>query len=111
MSILEDFISLIDSEETKVNIVDLFEDNEERLRWEKMVEIFEEIQIDNVTSGLKSVAEKYKLNRQEEINILAYVKFLKLMIARMHMMKEMDTDGGGLRGFSSTNSSMDGMYG
>ena len=37
MSILEDFISLIDSEETKVNIIDLFEDNDERLRWEKMV--------------------------------------------------------------------------
>ena len=49
MSILEDFISLIDSDQNKVNIVDLFEDNEERLRWEKMVEIFEEIQIDNVT--------------------------------------------------------------
>ena len=112
MSILEDFISLIDSEETKVNIVDLFEDNEERLRWEKMVEIFEEIQIDNVTSGLKSVAEKYKLNRQEEINILAYVKFLELMIARMHMMKEMDdTNGGGFMDLSSTNSSSDGMYG
>ena len=108
----QDFISLIDSEETKVNIVDLFEDNEERLRWEKMVEIFEEIQIDNVTSGLKSVAEKYKLNRQEEINILAYVKFLELMIARMHMMKEMDdTNGGGFMDLSSTNSSSDGMYG
>ena len=74
MSILEDFISLIDSEETKVNIIDLFEDNDERLRWEKMVEIFEEIQIDNVTSGLKSVSQKYKLNRVEEINILAYVR-------------------------------------
>tara|TARA_R100000988_G_C3942970_1_gene137190 strand:+ start:343 stop:684 length:342 start_codon:yes stop_codon:yes gene_type:complete len=113
VSILEDFISLIDSDEKKVNIVDLFEDNEERLRWEKMVEIFEEIQIDNVTSGLKSVAEKYKLNRQEEINILAYVKFLELMIARMHMMKEMDdTNGGGFDGdLSSTNSSSDGMYG
>ena len=112
MSILEDFISLIDSDEKKVNIVDLFEDNEERLRWEKMVEIFEEIQIDNVTSGLKSVAEKYKLNRQEEINILAYVKFLELMIARMHMMKEMeDTNGGGFGKLSSTNSSSDGMYG
>ena len=112
MSILEDFISLIDSDEKKVNIVDLFEDNEERLRWEKMVEIFEEIQIDNVTSGLKSVAEKYKLNRQEEINILAYVKFLELMIARMHMTKEMDdTNGGGFMDLSSTNSSSDGMYG
>ena len=77
-----------------------------------MVEIFEEIQIDNVTSGLKSVAEKYKLNRQEEINILAYVKFLELMIARMHMMKEMDdTNGGGFMDLSSTNSSSDGMYG
>ena len=61
---------------------------------------------------MKSVAEKYKLNRQEEINILAYVKFLELMIARMHMMKEMDdTNGGGFMDLSSTNSSSDGMYG
>ena len=111
MSILEDFISLIDSEETKVNINDLFEDNDERLRWEKMVEIFEEIQIDNVTSGLKSVSQKYKLNRVEEINILAYVKFLELMIAKMSMMKDIDTNGGGLSAFPSTNSNSDGMYG
>ena len=112
MSILEDFISLIDSEETKVNIIDLFEDNDERLRWEKMVEIFEEIQIDNVTSGLKSVSQKYKLNRVEEINILAYVKFLELMIAKMSMMKDIDdANGGGFRHISSTNSSTEGMYG
>ena len=112
MSILEDFISLLDSEEVKVNIVDLFEDNDERLRWEKMVEIFEEIQIDSVTSGLKSVSQKYKLNRTEEINILAYVKFLELMIARMSMMKDTnEADGGGLSALSSTNSSTDGMYG
>ena len=88
MSILEDFIKLMDSEENKIDILDLFKNTDERLRWEKLVEVFDFIQIDNVTDGLHEVAEKYKLNREEEITILAYVKFLEMMVQRVKIAEK-----------------------
>ena len=92
MSILEDFIQMVDSEDRKVDIVDLFNDKDEQLRWEKLVEVFDTIQIDNISNGLHEVAEKYKLNRNEEIAVLAYVKFLELMVMKMKLVQDMDQD-------------------
>tara|TARA_R110002020_G_scaffold103658_4_gene242956 strand:- start:3756 stop:4082 length:327 start_codon:yes stop_codon:yes gene_type:complete len=92
LSILEDFIQMVDSEDRKVDIVDLFNDKDEQLRWEKLVEVFDTIQIDNISNGLHEVAEKYKLNRNEEIAVLAYVKFLELMVMKMKLVQDMDQD-------------------
>ena len=92
MAILEDFIQMVDSEDKKVDIVDLFKDKDEQLRWEKLVEVFDTIQIDNISNGLHEVAEKYKLNRDEEIAVLAYVKFLELMVMKMKLVQDMDQD-------------------
>ena len=49
-------------------------------KWEKMVEIFEEIQIDNVTSGLKSVADSIvePLNYWNN-NVLGTISLLEVM--------------------------------
>ena len=93
MSILKDFIALVEGDGDSVDIRTLFEDDTERLRWEKMVEVFEHIQIDRVRDGLISVDQKYKLNREEQINILAYVKFLELMVIKMDAFKREDTNG------------------
>ena len=90
MTILGDFIQLVDSDDKKVNIIDLFENNEEKLRWEKLVEVFDTIQIDNISNGLHEVAEKYRLTRDEEITILAYVKFLELMVMKMKLVQDID---------------------
>ena len=99
MSILKDFIALVEGEGDSVDIRELFTDDAERLRWEKMVEVFEHIQIDRVGEGLKSVNTKYNLSRDEQINILAYVKFLELMVIKMDMIKREES---GLReGFHS----------
>ena len=54
----------------------------------KMVHVFETIQIDNVSEGLKEISMKYKLNRQEELMILAYVKFLELMVYKVSLAKD-----------------------
>ena len=110
MSILEDFIKLMDSEENKIDILELFHDKDERLRWEKLVEVFDVIQIDNVTNGLHEVAEKYKLSRDEEITILAYVKFLELMVTRVKIAEEALSDSGSPRTTSAVSTN-DGMYG
>ena len=113
MSILKDFISLVEGEGDSVDIRELFTDDEERLRWEKMVEVFEAIQIDKVGEGLKSVSTKYKLSRDEQINILAYVKFLELMVMKMDMIRKEESDlREGFHSFSPSQSDDDGrMYG
>jgi len=90
MTILGDFIELVNSDDKKVDILDLFKDKEERLRWEKLVEVFDTIQIDNISNGLHEVAEKYRLTRDEEITVLAYVKFLELMVMKMKLVQDMD---------------------
>tara|TARA_Y100001972_G_C7566753_1_gene284531 strand:+ start:473 stop:808 length:336 start_codon:yes stop_codon:yes gene_type:complete len=111
MSILKDFISLVEGEGDSVDIRTLFTDDEERYRWEKMVEVFEHIQIDRVKEGLLSVDQKYNLSREEQVNILAYVKFLELMVIKMDAFKREDTNGK-VSSYSPSQSSFDGsMYG
>ena len=108
---LKEFVELIDSDEEMVDIKNLFTTTDKR-KWEKWIDIFETIQIDSVAKGLKEVSETYKLNKTEEITILAYVKFLELMIAKVEavgrMGKEMKEDTVGLK---PTESNWSGMYG
>jgi hypothetical protein len=87
---LKEFVALVDSEESLVDVADLFTKADKR-KWEKWIDIFETIRIDNVASGLKDVSETYKLNKTEEVTVLAYVKFLELMINSVGKMeKEMN---------------------
>ena len=78
----------MDDDTKEVDIKTLFKDKKEQISWEKMVNIFETIEIDNVTDGLRTITEKYKLTRQEELNILAYVKFLEMMVAKVNVAKD-----------------------
>ena len=99
MSILKDFIALVEGEGESVDIKSLFVDDAERHRWEKMVEVFEHIQIDRINEGLKTVSTKYNLSRDEQVDILAYLKFLELMVIKMDMLKKHEADG---EGFSNS---------
>ena len=65
----------MEDDSENIDIKELFKNKKELIVWEKMVHVFETIQIDNVSEGLKEISMKYKLNRQEELMILAYVKF------------------------------------
>ena len=91
---IDAFLKLMDDDTKEVDIKTLFKDKKEQISWEKMVNIFETIEIDNVTDGLRTITEKYKLTRQEELNILAYVKFLEMMVAKVNVAKEIMTKGG-----------------
>ena len=90
---IDAFIKLLEDDSTEIDIKSLFKDKKEQISWEKMVNIFETIEIDNVSDGLKTISEKYKLTRQEELSILAYVKFLEMMVAKVNMAKDMLTKG------------------
>lgn len=86
---LKEFVDLVDSDDEIVDVANLFSKADKR-KWEKWIDIFETLRIDNVASGLKDVAKTYKLNKTEEVTVLAYVKFLELMINSVgRMEKEM----------------------
>ena len=76
---LKEFVSLVDSEDDIVDVASLFSKADLK-KWEKWIEIFESIRIDNIAIGLKQVSKTYDLNKTEEVTVLAYVKFLELMI-------------------------------
>ena len=86
---IDAFLKLMEDDSREIDIKSLFKDKKEQISWEKMVNIFETIEIDNVSDGLKTISEKYKLTRQEELSILAYVKFLEMMVAKVNMAKDM----------------------
>ena len=90
---IDAFLKLMEDDSNDIDIKSLFKDKKEQISWEKMVNIFETIQIDNVSDGLKTISEKYKLTRQEELSILAYVKFLEMMVAKVNMAKDITTKG------------------
>ena len=85
---IDAFLKMMEDDTDAVDIKALFKDKEEQISWEKMVNVFEVIQIDNVSEGLKEVIQKYKLTRQEELTVLAYVKFLEMMVYKVNLAKD-----------------------
>ena len=57
---------------------------------------------------IKDVSKTYKLNKTEEVTVLAYVKFLELMINSVGRMEEEEKKGIGKEAVSPVN---DRMYG
>ena len=84
---LKEFVKLVDSDDEIVDVANLFTKADKR-KWEKWIDIFQSLQIDNVASGLKEVSETYKLNKTEQVTVLVYVKFLELMINSVGRMEK-----------------------
>ena len=89
---IDAFLKLMEDESNEIDIKSLFKNKKEQISWEKMVNIFETIEIDNVSDGLRTISEKYKLTRQEELSVLAYVKFLEMMVAKVNIAKDIMKD-------------------
>ena len=89
MNLIDTFVETLDTEDAKIDLKDILTEDEDLYLWEKFVDIFECIELDDVTDGLKKVSAKYKLAHNEEITVLAYVKFLELMVTRATMMRSL----------------------
>ena len=63
---------------------------EERFEWETLVKAFDSIDVMNVGRDLKKIHKTYKLERWQEMSILAYVKILEMMIRRAKESGAMD---------------------
>jgi len=86
---LKEFVELLDTDETLVDIKELLTPADKR-RWLKMLDVFENIQIHDIPKGLRFVEENFKFNKTEEITILAYIKFLELMVDKVGKVKDME---------------------
>ena len=86
---LKEFVELLDTDETFVDIKELLTPADKR-RWLKMLDVFENIQIHDIPNGLRFVEENFKFNKTEEITILAYIKFLELMVDKVGKVKDME---------------------
>jgi len=85
---IDTFLKMMEDDSEHIDIKSLFKNKKEQNSWEKMVNIFETIEIDNVSEGLQTIQEKYKLTRQEELSVLAYVKFLEMLVYKAGMAKD-----------------------
>ena len=92
MNLIDAFIQGLEKESEKVDLKDILSKDGDLYTWEKFVDIFDCIDIDDVLDGLKKISAKYKLSHDEEITILAYVKFLELMVTKAAMVRGMEME-------------------
>ena len=93
MNLIDTFIEGLEEDTDKVDLKDILSCKDDLNLWEKHVDIFDSIDIDDVLGSLKKISAKYKLSHNEEITMLAYVKFLEIMVMKAAMVRGMDMEG------------------
>ena len=53
---IDAFLKMMEDDSNDIDIKSLFKDKKEQISWEKMVNVFETIEIDNVSEGLKTIS-------------------------------------------------------
>ena len=91
MNLIDTFIEGLEEDTDKIDLKDILK-KEDIYLWEKYVDIFDSIDIDDVLGSLKKISAKYKLSHDEEITMLAYVKFLEIMVMKAAMVRGMDME-------------------
>ena len=92
MNLIDTFIEGLEEDTDIVDLKDILVKDDLNL-WEKYVDIFDSIDIDDVLGSLKKISAKYKLSHNEEITMLAYVKFLEIMVMKAAMVRGMEMEG------------------
>ena len=87
--LIESFLKLAEENEAALSVESLLSE-EERFEWETLVKAFDSIDVMNVGRDLKKIHKTYKLERWQEMSILAYVKILEMMIRRAKESGAMD---------------------
>ena len=91
MNLIDTFIEGLEEETDKIDLKDILKKDDIYL-WEKYVDIFDSIDIDDVLGSLKKISAKYKLSHNEEITMLAYVKFLEIMVMKASMVRGLEME-------------------
>ena len=92
MNLIDSFIDSLEEDTDSVDLKDILSSKDDLNLWEKHVDIFDSIDIDDVIGSLKKISAKYKLSHKEEITVLSYVKFLEIMVMKASMVRHMESD-------------------
>ena len=92
MNLIDTFIEGLEEDTDRIDLKDILK-KEDLYLWEKYVDIFDSIDIDDVLGSLKKISAKYKLSHDEEITMLAYVKFLEIMVMKAAMVRGIEMEG------------------
>ena len=77
--LLDGFIAQYDDESASISLKDLMS-KEELVEWELMVKVFNELEIAAIGPTLRKIAAFYKLNKWQEMSVLALVKVMEMML-------------------------------
>ena len=80
-NLLEGFLQLAKGNDKNLSMEELLTE-QEKFEWETLVKAMDSIDILNVGKDLEKVAKTYKLQRWQELSLLAYVKLLEMMVKR-----------------------------
>jgi len=100
--VLEAFVKLMDGDEDMLSL-DKILTTEEKEQWEILVKIFRDIQVNSIAADVKKVNKFYKLERWQELSILALVKMMELMIKDVQASPAMQKLEESLTGLDNVN--------
>jgi len=96
MGILEEFLSALENDEDKIDMKDIIPSSTDRRRWEKWIELFGSVGPDKLKETLNYISANTKMNHQDQLILLAYVKYMEIQVQKMmglqEMMENMDED-------------------
>jgi hypothetical protein len=97
MGILEEFLSALEDEEEVIDIKNIIQSSADRRRWEKWIELFGSVGPDKLKETLNYISANTKMNHQDQLILLAYVKYMEIQVQKMiglqEMMEGIDKDG------------------
>jgi len=89
MGILEEFISALEDDEEIIDIKNIIHSSADRRRWEKWIELFGSVGPDKLKETLNYISANTKMNHQDQLILLAYVKYMEIQVQKMIGLQEM----------------------
>jgi hypothetical protein len=89
MGILEEFLLALEDEEEVIDIKDIIQSSADRRRWEKWIELFGSVGPDKLKETLNYISANTKMNHQDQLILLAYVKYMEIQVQKMVGLQEM----------------------
>jgi hypothetical protein len=77
--LIDEFLKLADGDGDILSIAELMSP-EDLDKWELLVKCFTELHVTTVSKDLKRISKFYKLEKWQEISILALIKMMELMV-------------------------------
>ena len=79
--IIEGFLEMVAGKEAHLSIQDLLTEDE-LFEYEALVKAMDSIDVMHVGRDLTKITKTYKMNRSQQVAVMAYVKTLEMMIKR-----------------------------